>query len=51
VIDGHGQPHFVMVEPHDDADELRSGETALLVRREGSLFFALPEAAMMLRSI
>jgi hypothetical protein len=51
VIDGHGQPHFVMVEPHDDADELRSGETALLVRREGSLFFALPDATMMLRSI
>jgi len=43
VVDRHGQAHFIMVEPHDDAGAIRSGETALLVRREGALFFALPE--------
>ena len=51
VIDLHGQAHFVMVEPHDDADAIASGETALLVRREGKLFFALPEANALLHSI
>ena len=35
VVDRHGQAHFVMVEPHDDADAIASGERALLVRREG----------------
>ncbi|MBJ6122349.1 OB-fold-containig protein [Sphingomonas mollis] len=51
VVDRHGQAHFVMVEPHDDADALRSGDTALLVRREGKLFFALPEGNTLLQSI
>lgn len=51
VVDEHGQAHFVMVEPHDDADLIRSGETALLVRREGSLFFALPDADTHFRPI
>jgi hypothetical protein len=51
VVDEHGQAHFIMVEPHDDADLIRSGETALLVRREGSLFFALPDADTHFRPI
>jgi hypothetical protein len=51
VVDEHGQAHFVMVEPHDDADLIRSGETALLVRREGSLFFALPDTDTHFRPI
>ncbi len=41
VKDAFGQPHFVMVEPHDEAAELAEGETVLLVRREGELFFGV----------
>jgi len=41
VIDRHGHPHFVMVEPQDDAAELAAGETVLLVRREGGTFYAI----------
>lgn len=51
VVDQHGQAHFVMVEPHDDADTLSSGDIALIVRREGKLFFGLPEADKLLQSI
>jgi hypothetical protein len=51
VVDQHGQAHFVMVEPHDDADVIPPGGTALLVRREGNLFFALPDADTLLQSI
>ncbi|MBD2843060.1 OB-fold-containig protein [Erythrobacter rubeus] len=41
VLDAHGQPHFVMVEPHDPGTELTEGETVLLVRREGEIFYAV----------
>ncbi len=41
VVDTHGHPHFVMVEPHDPSAELTEGETVLLVRREGGTFFAV----------
>ena len=41
VIDGHGHPHFVMVEPHDPDAALVAGETVLLVRREGETFYAM----------
>ncbi len=41
VIDVHGQAHFVMVEPHDDAQELKAGDTVLLVRREGQTFYGV----------
>ncbi|MFA5963721.1 MAG: OB-fold-containig protein [Sphingomonas sp.] len=51
VVDQHGQAHFIMVEPHDEVDAIASGETALIVRREGKLFFALPERNTLLRSI
>ncbi|RYD20796.1 MAG: DUF1449 family protein [Spirochaetia bacterium] len=51
VIDHHGQAHYVMVEPHDDATAIASGETALLVRREGKLFYALPDTNALLQSI
>ena len=40
VIDGYGQPHFVMVEPSDPDAALTEGEIVLLVRREGETFFA-----------
>jgi hypothetical protein len=43
VIDQHGQAHYVMVEPHDDGDTVAQGETGLLVRQDGPLFFVLPE--------
>ena len=45
VVDHYGQAHYVMVEPHEDGDVIAKGETALLVRRDGSLFFALPDAS------
>ncbi len=40
VIDMFGQPHFVMVEPHEASAELQEGENVLLVRRDGETFFA-----------
>lgn len=43
VVDRHGQAHVVMVEPHDDADAIAAGETVLLVRRQGGIFYALPD--------
>ena len=51
IVDQHGQAHFIMVEPHDDTDAIAAGETALIVRRDGKLFYALPEANTLLRSI
>lgn len=41
VIDQHGHPHFVMVEPNDPDAALVEGETVLLVRREGETFYAM----------
>lgn len=41
VIDAHGHPHFVMVEPQDDAATLIAGESVLIVRREGEIFYAI----------
>ena len=41
VIDRHGQAHFVMVEPHDQALAFNAGDTVLLVRREGETFFGV----------
>ncbi|MCL9982270.1 MAG: YqiJ family protein [Erythrobacter sp.] len=41
VIDVHGQAHFVMVEPHDQTAELQTGDTVLLVRREGETFYGV----------
>lgn len=41
VIDVHGQPHFVMVEPHDQTLALNAGDTVLLVRREGQTFYGV----------
>ena len=51
VIDAHGQAHFVMVEPHEEGDAIPAGHVALIVRREGALFFALPDANTLLQSI
>lgn len=51
VIDQHGQAHYIMVEPHHETDSIASGETALLVRREGNLFFVLPDRETLLQSI
>ncbi|KQM22729.1 hypothetical protein ASE73_00285 [Sphingomonas sp. Leaf24] len=51
VIDHHGQAHFVMVEPHHDTDSIAQGEIALLVRREGALFYALPDTDALLHAI
>ncbi|WP_298306865.1 OB-fold-containig protein [uncultured Erythrobacter sp.] len=41
VIDRHGHPHFVMVEPNDPEATLKQGETVMLVRREGQTFFGV----------
>lgn len=43
VVDRHGQAHYVMVEPHDDDAVIAQGETGLLVRREGALFFVVTD--------
>jgi membrane protein implicated in regulation of membrane protease activity len=44
VRDAFGQPHYVMVEPHDEAHPFAEGDTVLLARREGNLFIGLGEA-------
>ena len=41
VKDAFGHPHYVMVEPHDPSAELAEGETVMLVRREGEVFFGV----------
>jgi len=51
VVDRHGQAHFILVEPHDDADTIASGEIVLIVRRDGARFFALPDRNTFLQSI
>ncbi|WP_033921412.1 OB-fold-containig protein [Sphingomonas sp. 37zxx] len=51
IVDHHGQAHFVMVEPHDDGGMIRQGQTALLVRRKGGIFYALPDDDTVLQSI
>lgn len=43
VIDIHGHPHFVMVEPDNEGQQFVSGEKLLLVRREGDLFKAITQ--------
>jgi len=49
VKDAFGHPHFVMVEPHDPTAELAEGETVMLVRREGQVFFGVRYESPMLR--
>ena len=44
VRDDFGQPHYVMVEPFDEAHPIGEGETVLLARREGNIFIGLGEA-------
>lgn len=51
VVDAHGQAHIVMIEPHDDADALPAGSRALIVRREGALFYGQPDTPTLLQSI
>lgn len=51
VIDHHGQAHYVMVEPHHETDVVAQGETALLVRKDGPIFFVVPDAGTTLRAI
>jgi hypothetical protein len=51
VLDQHKQAHYVMVEPHNDDDVIAQGETTMLVRREGTIFFGLPDEHPTLRPI
>ncbi|WP_421836935.1 OB-fold-containig protein [Novosphingobium sp.] len=51
VVDAHGQAHFILVEPHDASEAIAAGETVLVVRREGPVYFVLPERNTLLRSI
>lgn len=51
VIDQHGQAHFIMVEPHSDIDEIASGQSALIIRREGQIFFVLPDESTPFRPV
>ena len=41
AFDRHGQPHLVMVEPHDPLAFIGEGEEVLLVRREQGIFYAI----------
>lgn len=41
VLDRHGLAHHVMVEPHEQGSEMLEGDEALLVRREGEIFFGV----------
>lgn len=41
IKDRFGQPHNIMVEPHDASDELKEGDEILLVRKVGETFFAI----------
>lgn len=49
VVDEFGQAHYVMIEPHHDDAVIAKGETALLVRKEGQVFFAVADAHSLLR--
>lgn len=51
VVDQFGQAHYVMIEPHHDKDVIAQGEIALLVRKEGQVFFAVPDVNTLLRTI
>ncbi|HWI86548.1 MAG TPA: OB-fold-containig protein [Sphingomonas sp.] len=51
VVDQYQQAHYVMIEPHHEFDVIAQGETALLVRKEGATFYALPDAQTNLRPI
>jgi hypothetical protein len=51
VIDQHKQAHYIMVEPHNDDEVIVEGEVALLVRKEGPIFFGLPDAHPTLRPL
>lgn len=42
VHDRHGQPHYVMVEPHEAGSEIHEGDEVLLVRRENETFYGVP---------
>lgn len=42
VIDQHGQPHFVMVEPQEATHQFAAGEDVLLVSQSGPNFLAAP---------
>jgi hypothetical protein len=41
VLDRYGMTHHVMVEPHEAGSEMLEGDEALLVRREGEIFFGV----------
>lgn len=43
VLDQHQQAHYVMVEPQYDNEVIATGQTALLVRKEGNVFFGIPD--------
>ncbi len=51
VIDQHKQAHYIMVEPHEDGDEIAQGETGLLVRKANNVFFLVPDTDTKLRSV
>lgn len=51
IVDQHGQAHYVMVEPHHDTDVIAQGESALLVRKDGGIFYVLPDAPTALRPV
>ena len=49
VRDEHGQVHYVMVEPDDEGDVFKQGDSVILVRMVGARFFAIPNTSPSLR--
>ncbi|WP_294261224.1 YqiJ family protein [uncultured Sphingomonas sp.] len=45
IVDPHGQAHYVLVEPNDPAATFETGDTVLIVRREGASFRAILHAS------
>ena len=51
VRDAYGQVHYVMVEPTNDDETIKAGATALLVGRQGDIFFGLPDVNPLLAPV
>lgn len=51
VVDQFGQAHYLSIEPHDDQAVLPVGDTVLLVRKSGSLFFGQSDTPAEFRAI
>ncbi|MEQ9332985.1 YqiJ family protein [Thalassobaculum sp.] len=51
VRDGHGQSHYVMVEPDRADDVLKQGASVILVRRQGAKYYAIHNTSELLGDV